>query len=120
MSEENLSDYPRQDYRSYFEHPCAPGGFTARQTTLGYARRAIPFLLAALLGAFLARAWPKPAPKEAAQTFQVATIADCQFMIFSNPFFVLHFPKCSNHPVLHIPQPTVEAPKPTPGARAIE
>lgn len=61
---------------------------------------AVPYVICFLLGVGLvALFWPKAKPAKAPEpTFQIGTIADCQFMIFSNPFFVLHFPKCTNHP----------------------
>jgi hypothetical protein len=48
---------------------------------------------------------PAPTPPTA-PTFQISEIGGCQFLIFSNPFFVLHWPKC----FAHTNAPAIEAP----------
>jgi hypothetical protein len=90
--EHNFPNYPepRWPSRSY-----QPSLALSRLWTL------LPYFLCFLLGVGLVASFPrsKPAAVKAPEpTFQIGTIADCQFMIFSNPFFVLHFPKCTNHP----------------------
>lgn len=53
----------------------------------------------------------KAPPPPATPTFQVAEIGGCQFLIFSNPFFVLHWPKCFAHPGGD-PKPPTPSPSP--------
>lgn len=41
-----------------------------------------------------------PAPPPAAQQrmVQVVTLFNCQYLSFTEPFFIVHLPKCTNHP----------------------
>ena len=32
------------------------------------------------------------------RTVQVVTLFNCQYLSFTEPFFILHLPKCTNHP----------------------
>lgn len=68
----------------------------------------IKYSIAALAGALLV-ATPamifssKPsAPVAAASStprqVQVVTLFNCQYLTFTDPFFILHLPKCTNHP----------------------
>jgi len=44
-----------------------------------------------------AAAVPPPAPQQP-KTVQVVTLFNCQYLSFTEPFFILHLPKCTNHP----------------------
>lgn len=54
-------------------------------------------VLGSTLGIIIARTGtPKPAPP-APQSVVIQEIFGCQFMVFQNPFFILHYPKCYAH-----------------------
>lgn len=66
--------------------------------------RSIPYLITALallvLGIILLSPKPPaPVPAPAYPTYQIAEIGGCQFLVFTNPFYILHWPRCAatNH-----------------------
>lgn len=45
-------------------------------------------------------ATPPVPPTTQPRTVQVVTLFNCQYLSFTEPFFILHLPKCTNHPSL--------------------
>jgi len=45
-----------------------------------------------------AAAPPIPPTSSQPKTVQVVTLFNCQYLSFTDPFFILHLPKCTNHP----------------------
>jgi hypothetical protein len=43
-------------------------------------------------------ATPPVPPTTQPKTVQVVTLFNCQYLSFTDPFFILHLPKCTNHP----------------------
>ncbi len=38
------------------------------------------------------------APGQTPRSVQVVTLFECQYLVTENPFFMVHLPRCTNHP----------------------
>ena len=65
----------------------------------------LTLLLVVLFGSGDKSTMPKAAtvspPPNMPKQVQVVTLFDCQYMSFSDPFFILHLPQCSNCAAKH-------------------